>query len=121
MPPLTIDKYEQLRDNVAIPPRITYTDLARGKEWRSTLPEQGVIGIDDKGSTPAWLLSDEYMEGLLGLVDELLHEREEHQIQAMLDARSEYQNWCERDELKAKAMASFRNRKNAMRAAIDGD
>lgn len=121
MTPLALERYEEMKGKTAKLARVTYTDLARSKAWRSQLPEQGIIGIDDRGETPAWLVSDEYLEEMLELVDELLTEREERQIQAMLDARKGYQNWLEGTDLAQQAKASFAARKTQMRAAAHGD
>ena len=47
-------------------------------------------------------------------------EREEEQVNAMLEARSDYQNWMQGDELAHAAVARFLERRTAMAEALDG-
>ena len=95
MSPQELKHFEDLKAKSRKTPRVTYTELARGKEWREELPECGIIEVVDRSETSAWLVTDEYLHGIISLIDELLDEREERQIQGMLAAREGYQDWRE--------------------------
>ena len=121
MSPQELEQFEDLKAKSRKIPRVTYTELARGKEWREELPECGIIEIVDRSETSAWLVTDEYLYGIVSLVDELLDEREERQIQDMLAAREGYQDWREGEELASAAKVSLHARLDEMKAAAHVD
>lgn len=120
MAPAIVEKYEELRVKTTRASRLTLTELARGKKWREDLPACGLIELTDRSETAGWLLSDEYMEEMVSLVDGLLVEQEQRQVQAMLDARADYQDWCSGDVLAQRALKSFEERKDSLKAACRG-
>ena len=117
MSPQELERFEDLKAKSRKIPRVTYTELARGKEWREELP----IEVVDRSETSAWLVTDEYLYGIISLVDELLDEREERQIQDMLAAREGYQDWHEGEDLASAAKASLHARLDEMKAAAHVD
>lgn len=121
MSPQELERFEDLKAKSRRIPRVTYTELARGKEWREELPECGIIEVVDRSETSAWLVTDEYLYGIISLVDELLDEREERQIQDMLAAREGYQDWREGEDLASVAKASLHARLDEMKAAAHVD
>lgn len=118
MTPPVLERVDNLRAQVNGVARISLTDLARGKAWRDELPERGIIEITDRSDTAGWLLSDECVNDLLSLVEDLVAEREERQINDMLAARSDYDDWCGGDELAAKALESLDGCMTAMKNAV---
>lgn len=119
MAPSALDRIEDIQSKVQHVPRVTLTELARGKGWRKELPECGLMELVDRGETSGWLISDEYMGELLQSLRELAEGEERREIQAMMDARAEYQDWLGGQALAEKAAASLKARKEAMKAAFD--
>lgn len=115
-----LNEVEELRSHTHVAPRITLSELARGKGWREELPESGVIEVTDRAQTVGWLLSDERVHGLLTLIDELAAELEERQVQDILSARTGYQDWRSGDDLEREALESLDKRVGAMEAAACG-
>lgn len=121
MTPAAIDRIDEIRRKTQPAPRMRLTDFARGSAWREKLPECGMIEVTDRSETAGWLLSNEYMEDMLQLVDDLAVELEREQVAAMVDARRGCQDWLSGNALAQRALASFQDRKEAMRAVLDGD
>lgn len=113
-----LEKADELRAQAKGGARISLTDLARGKAWRDELPVRGIIEITDRSDTAGWLLSDEYVNDLLSLIDCLLADQERRQIDEMLAARSDYNDWRSGDELAALALKDLENRMPAMAEAV---
>ena len=125
MTPPVLEKVDELRTQAKGGARISLTDLARGKAWRDELPECGIIEITDRSDTAGWLLSNEYVNDLLSLIDDLLADQERRQVNEMLAARSAYNDWRSGDELAARALADLDSHMVAMteaaRTAGDAD
>lgn len=121
MTPAVLEKIDSVRTKTAGIPRLTYTELARGKAWRAQLPECGVMEVTDKGETSAFLLSGDYMYALVSLLDEVASEYEQGQIDQMLAVRANYQNWQQGEQLAVDALASFEARKADFRNIADGN
>ena len=117
-----LDSCEELRDRARDARSLTYTELARSKEWRTALADDGILRIAGSRacSEGAWLVSQRYMDTLLELIEQTEAEREEEQINAMLEARSDYQNWMQGDELAHAAVTRFLERRTAIAEALDG-
>ena len=118
-----LDHCEELKERTKDVRSVTYTELARSRDWRSSLADEGVLRVSGArgNSEDAWIVSQSYMDSLLELIEqaELAYERE--QITMMLEARSDYQNWMQGSELANAAIASFRERRDAFAEAFDGN
>ena len=84
--------------------RVSLTELARGKQWRQELAGCGMMEVIDRTETAAWLVSDQQMEELLYAVVSLEEELEQARVDALFDARSDYQNWLQGDSLAEAAL-----------------
>lgn len=115
-----LNEVDELRTYTNAATRITVSELARGKGWREDLPERGIIEVTDRTQTIGWLLSDERVNGLLALIDELTAELEERQVRDMLAARAGYQDWRVGDDLERTALESLDKRVAAMGVAARG-
>ncbi|MBQ9042578.1 MAG: hypothetical protein IJ111_07155 [Eggerthellaceae bacterium] len=93
--------------------------MARGKDWRERLPEEGVIEITDRGGTAGWLLSDEGMRALVEGYAYLEEEVERAQIAAMFEARRDSRPLTG-EELESAVLETYRARKDELRGIIDG-
>ena len=101
--------------------RISVTDLARGNEWRTELPEVGVMEVTDRGETAAWLLSDEDMRSLMEGYSLLEEELEQAQIAAIFAAREEYRDLRSGDDLRDTALAVLDARSDEFMELANGD
>ena len=116
-----LDRCEELRDRAQDARSLTYTELARSREWREALADNGILRIEGSRANTegAWIVSQRYMDTLLELIEQSEAEREEGQINAMLEARSDYQNWMQGEELAHAAVARFLERRHALVEALD--
>lgn len=60
------------------------------------------------------------MDAIFELAKQVGTERGEEHVDAMLEARSDYQNWMQGDELAHAAVTRFLERRTAMAEALDG-
>lgn len=121
MSPALMEKMQEVRSQVQPSARMSLTDFARGKKWREELPERGVIEIMDRVDTAGWLVSVEYMSSLVATIDQLAYELEEAQIDEMIAARSNYNDWCSGEELALRSIEDLHARKDDIMAIINGD
>ncbi len=117
-----LDRCEELKAHAQSAECLTYTELARSKEWRDSLSDSGVLRVTGSRAhaEDAWIVSQRYMDALLELIGQAEFDREEEQVNAMLAAREDYQNWMQGDELAHAAAASFLKRRDALAEAFDG-
>lgn len=114
-----LERADNVRSTVQGHKRISVTELSRGKDWRSQLPEAGVIEVTDRGDTTAWLVSDADMQALVEGYRYLEEELERMQIAALFEARATDKP-ATNSKLKKEALASFDRRKDALREIING-
>ena len=117
-----LDRCEDLRARTQRAQTLSYTELARSRKWKDDLAHEEVLKVTGSrgASDDAWIVSQRYMDNLLELIEQAELEREDKQIQAMLAAREDYQNWMQGDELAHAAVARFLERRASMAEAIDG-
>ncbi len=113
---------EQIKSQARDARSLSYTELARSKDWRDELGRAGILKVTGaRGRTEdAWVVSQSYMDALVELVEQAEEADEDRQVKAMLAAREDYQNWMQGDELASAAMASYLERRAAFGEALDG-
>lgn len=114
-----LDRASAVRDVVVGTPKISVTDLSRSKDWRSRLPEVGVMEITDRGDTAGWLVSDADMNALIEGYTYLEEELEKAQIAAMFAAREDARP-VSGEALEREALASFEARKANLAVVVNG-
>lgn len=118
-PEATIDKANALRNSVRTTNRVNVTELARGKAWREKLPECDVMEIIDRGANAGWLVSDAGMGAMLDMIDYLEERLEQASMAAIVNARHNYQNWMEGDNLATAALSALDQKGEDMRSVLD--
>lgn len=113
-----LERADNVRSTVQGRRRISITELSRGKDWRTQLPEAGIIEVTDRGDTTAWLVSDEDMQALVEGYRYLEEELERMQIATLFGARATDKP-ATGSTLKQKALASFDRRKDALREIVN--
>ena len=69
-------------------PRVSVSSLARSKDWKERLSQEGLIEVLDRGDTCAWLVSPESMDALMAGYASYQDELEMASLKAMVDART---------------------------------
>ncbi|MBQ9001963.1 MAG: hypothetical protein IJ087_08935 [Eggerthellaceae bacterium] len=118
-PEATIDKANSVRYAVRATRRVNVTELARGKAWRDELPECDVMEIVDRGANAGWLVSDAGMGAMLDTIDYLEARLEQASMAAIVNARRDYDDWMEGDDLARAALAALDERGDDVRAVLD--
>lgn len=116
-----LDIASTIRSSAHPAKRVNVTELARGKAWREQLPECDIMEIVDRGTSAGWLVSKNGMNAILDTIDDLEERLEKASMAAIIDARRDYENWMEGDELAKAALETFAKHGDEMKAALDAD
>ena len=100
--------------------RYGVTEIARSKEWRANLPQEGCIEIVDHADTVGYILSPEYAAELAETTRRLEEQVERASVEAMFAARETYTDLKSGHEL-ADAATALLAGKAAQKAAEGAD
>lgn len=108
-PAEVIDRLDGLKRAPKPAGHITVTDLARSKEWRTKLPQVGMMEITDRGQTAGWLVSEQDIEAIVYAIIDLQEELEKASMEAMFQTRSPEGAgaWKSGKELESEALVYF--------------
>ncbi len=118
-PKAAIDKADMIRSSVRATKHVSVTELARGKSWREELPDCDVMEIIDHGTNAGWLVSDSGMDAMLDTISYLEERLEQASMAAIANARRDYDDWQEGDELTKAALDALNSHEDALRAVLD--
>ena len=120
VPNAILDRVNEVRNAVTGCRRISVTDLTRGKDWRSMLPEAGIMEVTDRGDTAGWLVSDSDMRAMVEDYNRLEEELERAQIAAMF-AEREASHPLTGNDLAAGVRSVFEARKQELMGIVADD
>jgi len=121
MPREMLTAVERVRNGFQIDSHINVTQLARSTSWRNDLEKYLAMPILDRNQTAAVVLSPDAFRAILKYIDAIEEELETAQLEALLKARENMENWEEGEELSRKAKESFLERQELLRGLLDGD
>lgn len=115
----TASRAADIRGKIHDDSRVTLTDFARGKSWRTKLAKNGVLELLDRSGRIAWIVSENDMAQMVDHIAELEEQMERDSIAAMLEARDGREDWKSGRELAEAATRSLDSRYDALVAAIE--
>ncbi len=106
----------------ARPARVPVTEIARGKDWRRMLPEQGCLEIVDRNDTVGFVLSPDYAKYIGERIDQLQEDLEQAELEDLFRVRDSYGEAVSGEELRLAARALFDENSTAIEGYLsDGE
>lgn len=99
---------------------IGITEMQRKTEWREAFNKEKMVEILDRNETFGVLLKPEIFRSLQTYIEQLEHQVEQLQLEALFDRREGKMNWATGEDLKDKAKASLHAREDLIRGLLDG-
>lgn len=112
---------ERVRGGFQLDSHINITQLSRSTVWRSNLEKFEAMQILDRNHTAAVMLTPDAFRALIQYIEAIEEELENTQIEMLLKAREDMNNWETDEELSRKAKDSFLSRQEHLRGLLDGD
>jgi len=120
MPSEMLSTVDRVRNGFQLDSHITVTQLARSTSWRNDLEKYDAMPILDRNQTAAVVLSPDAFRAVMKYIDLIEEELEASQLDVLMKARENMENWEEGEELSRKAKESFLERQKLLRGLIDG-
>ena len=124
MPAHVLERAEKVK-SFDIPERLTVTQLAREKEWRTYLKEKAILEIIERSETIGVLVAKDafesiqlYIQELEKEVEEAAYEKEMLSIKALVDTRTD-DEYLEGEELKSAALKIFSQQSKELQNLLD--
>lgn len=102
----TVERLSGVRSRIHDDSRVSLSEFARGKEWRSKLARNEFMELQEHGERMAWVVSEEGMRKMVDYITELEEQVESASIRAMFETRKGRENWEAGAEL-AEAAATY--------------
>ena len=115
------ERLSSVRSRIHDDNRISLTEFARGKDWRTKLATNGFMELQEHGERIAWIISEEGMSEVVDYIEELEGRVERASIYAMLRAREGRNDWKSGPELADAAKAYLLENYDELMGAVDGD
>lgn len=117
----TVEKLSEVRSRIYDDNRVSLSDFARGKEWRSKLANDEFMELQDHGERMAWIISEDGMRGVIDYISELEERVEQESTRAMFSEREGNENWESGEQLKRDALKYFGEHKADLSKAASLD
>lgn len=117
----TVEKLSEVRSRIYDDNRVSLSDFARGKEWRSKLANDEFMELQDHGERMAWIISEDGMRGVIDYISELEERVEQESVRAMFSEREGQEKWESGAQLEKDALAFFHERKDDLSKAVAHD
>ena len=117
----TLERISEVRSRLFDDSRVSVSDFARGREWRTKLQSNAFVELQEHGDRIAWVISEEGMKGVFDYIRELEEQVERASIRAMFETRKGQENWKTGEELKTDALAYFRAHEGELMKVANGD
>lgn len=117
----TIEKLSDVRSRIHDDSRVSLSDFARGKEWRSKLAKDDFMELQDHGERMAWIISEEGMREVVDYITELEEQVERASIRAMFEERDGHERWETGPVLESDALSYLHEHESEILKAANGD
>lgn len=103
----TLESFSGVRARIYSDNRVSLSDFARSKGWRSKLAKNDFMELQEHGDRVAWIISEKGMRTVFEYISKLEEQVELASIRAMFDVREGNEDWKSGADLERGALAHF--------------
>jgi hypothetical protein len=116
-----LEKLSSVRTRLDADDRVSLSEFARGRAWRSKLAASAFMELQEHGERMAWIVSEAGMRDMLDYISDLELQAQRSSIRAMADAREGFENWQSGSSLESAALDYFRKNEAELVRVAAGD